>query len=188
MIPAYTPTYTGPKAYHLSPKKLAELGIRCVLTDLDSTLMPSHYNAQHPEHQATFAKALAWVQALHQQGIELCVISNNHHQRYVEQTASLLGIPPERCVAKAAKPNPAPSHALLQHYHAQGLTPTQFIMLGDRPMTDIGFANALGIRSVLVDPILAPEKGVVEREEPWPTRLVRGLERLLASPTPSFNA
>ena len=60
-----------PAVTQISPKALAEKGVRLVLADLDNTLVP--YGVTEPPEEI-----VAWKQALEAQGIQLFLLSNSH--------------------------------------------------------------------------------------------------------------
>ena len=59
-----------PSITHISPKALAEKGVKLVLADLDNTLVP--YKVTVPPNDV-----IAWKEALEANGIQLFLLSNS---------------------------------------------------------------------------------------------------------------
>ena len=68
---------------HISPKALAEKGVRLVLADLDNTLVP--YGVAEPNHQVR-----AWKAALEAAGITLFILSNSRKPGRAQNFAQAL--------------------------------------------------------------------------------------------------
>lgn len=114
-------------------------GIRGILTDLDDTLV-IHNSMDVPVELA------AWVTLLQENGIGLCIVSNNGRKR-VEPFAQKLGVP---FLCNAAKPC---VYAFERAYRVLNIRKDDAVFLGDQLFTDIFAAKRAGIRSVLVDPV-----------------------------------
>jgi HAD superfamily phosphatase (TIGR01668 family) len=141
----------------LAPAELAACGVRAVLLDVDNTIV-----ARGTRHIASPARA--WLAGLRQQGIRVCLLSNNWH-KVVQDYAAELGLP---IVYRAMKPLP---FALIKAKRIVGAAARQTVVVGDQLLTDIAGGKLLGMRTVLVCPLT--------RRDLWHTLLLRRLERLL---------
>ena len=125
---------------HISPKALAEKGVRLVLADLDNTLVP--YGVTEPPEEI-----VAWKQALEAQGIQLFLLSNSRKPGRAQRFAEALGIPYE---GHAGKPK---REGFFRAMERIGVTPDQTVMVGDQIFTDVLGANRSGVTPLLVKPI-----------------------------------
>lgn len=114
-------------------------GITTLLLDLDNTLLPRDTNVVP-------AETSGWARSVHEAGFEVCLVSNNWHER-VKAVADELGF---RLVDKAIKPLPFAFRAALERCGAQA---DQAAVIGDQIFTDILGGNLLGMRTVLVQPL-----------------------------------
>ena len=75
-----------PSVTDISPRALAERGIRLALADLDNTLVA--YKVTQPP-----AEIIAWKEALEAEGIRLFLLSNSRKPGRAQRFAEKLGIP-----------------------------------------------------------------------------------------------
>lgn len=129
-----------PSVTHISPRALAERGIKLVLADLDNTLVP--YKVMEPPAQVT-----AWKEALEASGIRLFLLSNSRRPGRAQAFAEKLGIPYQ---GRSGKPKRA---GYLKAMERMGCTPEQTVMVGDQIFTDTLGANNAGVTPLLVRPI-----------------------------------
>ena len=129
-----------PSIAHISPKALADRGIKLVLADLDNTLVP--YKVPEPT-----AEVFAWKQALEAEGIQLFLLSNSRKPHRPRIFAEALGIP---YLGHAGKPKLG---GYLRAMERMNAAPQEAIMVGDQIFTDILGANRAGIAPLLVEPI-----------------------------------
>lgn len=152
-----------PKMYvssvsHISPDDLYDKGIRCVLFDLDNTVVPRDKTDLPPE-------VAGWLKRLVEKGIKACVISNNGPDR-IRRVAGIEEIP---SVCRAVKPRKYPFRKAMK---MMGATEVETAVVGDQIFTDILGGNRLGLFTILVEPM--PGK------EYWATEMFnRRLERLV---------
>jgi HAD superfamily phosphatase (TIGR01668 family) len=137
--------------------RLAAMGIKAVLLDLDNTLV--EWNNPEPT-----AELRQWLAALRARGMQPCLVSNNRGAR-VRDFAAKVGLP---YVSRAVKPR---RKGFREAMAMLGVTPAQTVVVGDQLFTDILGGNRLGAYTILVQP-LHP------RELLW-TRMMRRLERPL---------
>lgn len=129
-----------PSVTDISPKALAQRGIRLVLADLDNTLVP--YKVTQPPPEIT-----AWKQALEAEGITLFLLSNSRRPGRAQAFAERLGVP---CQGHSGKPKRA---GYLRAMERMGVKPEQTVMVGDQIFTDTLGANNAGVTPLLVRPI-----------------------------------
>ena len=129
-----------PSVTDISPKALAEKGVRLVLADLDNTLVP--YKVTEPP-----AEIIAWKEALEGAGIALFLLSNSRRPGRAQRFAEKLNIP---CQGHSGKPKRA---GYLKAMERMGAKPQETVMVGDQIFTDTLGANNAGAVPLLVEPI-----------------------------------
>lgn len=129
-----------PSVTDISPRALAEKGIRLVLADLDNTLVP--YRATEPP-----AELMAWKEALEKNGIRLFLLSNSRKPGRAQKFAEKLGIPFQ---GHSGKPK---RRGYLKAMERMGARPEETVMVGDQIFTDTLGANNAGVPPLLVRPI-----------------------------------
>ncbi|MGI6097048.1 MAG: YqeG family HAD IIIA-type phosphatase [Dethiobacteria bacterium] len=145
--------------YALDHKYLKERGIKGIITDLDNTLVPWNERSFYP-------RLGSWLRELQREGLKVCIVSNNSHQRGAEM-ADALGVP---AVWKAVKPRRIAFRRALKMLN---LAPEEVAVIGDQIFTDILGGNRLSLYTILVTPI--------NKREFIGTRIMRCLERLVIS-------
>ena len=124
----------------ISPKKLAEKGIKLVLADLDNTLVP--YKVPAPTQEV-----VDWKNALEAQGIQLFILSNSRKPGRAQRFAEALGVPFQ---GHSGKPKKAGYLRAMERMNAK---PEETVMVGDQIFTDILGANNAGVIPLMVEPI-----------------------------------
>lgn len=156
MIRLLTPQLLVESVLDLTPDRLASLGVKALLLDVDCTL--KRYR------ETTIGTAVAeWLAGLRAAGIRVCLVSNGRGQR-IGRCAEQLGVP---FVCQACKPLPRGCYAALRKL---GVKQEEAAMVGDQVFADVIAGRLAGLVSILVRPI-HPE------DEPWFTRLKRPLEQ-----------
>lgn len=149
------PDYNLKNVYDIDFNELKAQGIKCIMFDLDSTVMMSK--------SATFKQeTLDWFNSFIND-FEVAIISNNKKNEYIENASKLA---PCKVIGRANKPNPKIMRNYLQSIN---IKPEEAVMVGDRPLTDILAGKFLGCKTILV--------GSINPNENIPTKLVRALER-----------
>lgn len=149
------PDYNLKNVYEINFEELKSKGIKCLMFDLDSTVMVSK--------SGRFTKeTLDWFNTF-LNDFEVAIISNNKNEQYIEKASQ---IAPCKVVGWANKPNPRIMGEYLQSIKVK---PQNAAMIGDRPLTDILAGKLLGCKTILV--------GSINPSENLPTRFVRALER-----------
>ena len=149
------PDYNLKNIYEIDFNELKNRGIKCIMFDLDSTVMVSKSSTFLPE-------TIEWFKTFIKD-FEVAIISNNNSKKYIENASKLA---PCRVIGKAKKPNPNVMKTYLKEI---GVEPAHAVMVGDRPLTDILAGKKLGCKTILV--------GSINPHENLPTKFVRALER-----------
>jgi len=149
------PDYNLKNIYEINFQELKSQGIKCIMFDLDSTVMVSKSASFLP-------KTIEWFNSF-MNDFEVAIISNNTKESYIENASK---IAPCRVIGKAKKPDTKVMKAYLDSINVK---PSEAVMVGDRPLTDILAGKWLGCKTILV--------GSINPNENLPTKLVRALER-----------
>lgn len=150
------PDFNLKNIYEIDLDILKEMGIKAVFFDLDSTIMVSKSGIYHE-------KTENWLKEV-DKDFFIAVITNNKKCDYLEQVQSVSDF---QIIGNAKKPSTKAMKKLLSKIN---MKPSQVVIVGDRPLTDILAGKILGARTILVDSINADHEGVA-------TRFVRWLER-----------
>lgn len=151
------PDYNLKSIYEIDLADLKSKGIKLIMFDLDSTLMVSKTGKYLPE-------TVDWLNDV-RQSFEIVVVSNNKKGKYLDEVRKISDFD---VLGSCAKPDTK----IIGNYVAQrGFLPSECVMVGDRPLTDILCGKRFGCLTILVGSINAKNEGL-------PTRFVRWLERL----------
>lgn len=121
-------------------RDLLGCGLTHVLLDIDNTILT------RDTHEIP-RDVMVWLRSAQQAGVDFCLVSNNCHSG-VFDLAQEIGLP---IVAKSLKPLP---HGFLRGRAKIGGCKTDTVVIGDQLSTDIIGANALGMASYLVLPLV----------------------------------
>jgi len=161
------PTYAVERVTDINLQDLKDDNIKGLIFDLDNTLMPPN-SCDLPEDIAQ------WLEKA-KIDFKLAILSNNPDKLYVKEAGERVG-----CIAlyKAGKPR---RKAAVEALKNLDLIPSQVVMVGDRPLTDIWVGHRLGVTTILVDPLIKhQEAGII--------KCLRKLERLFVSaPKKTFS-
>lgn len=150
------PDYNLKNIYEINLEELKSIGIKAIFFDLDSTIMVSK-SGEYSE------KTQEWLKRV-EKDFFIAVVTNNKKFEYVEKVKNISSF---QVIADAKKPAIGAMKRLLEKIN---MPPSQVVMVGDRPLTDILAGKLLGTKTILVDSINA-------EHENMQTRLVRWLER-----------
>ncbi len=151
------PDYNLKDIYEIDFAELKSKGIKALLFDLDSTIMKSK-SAQYSQ------KTKDWLSEIEREFI-VAVISNNFNKDYIEKVRSISTFD---VIGAANKPNPS---ILLEYLTNARISPSEAVMIGDRPLTDVLVGKRAGCMTILVGSINAENENLL-------IRFVRWLERL----------
>lgn len=149
------PDYNLKNIYEINFEELKKQGIKCVMFDLDSTVMVSKSADFLPE-------TIKWFNSFIND-FEVAIISNNPKKEYIENASKLA---PCRVIGNANKPNPKIINEYLDEIK---IAPQNAVMIGDRPLTDILAGKRAGCKTILV--------GSINQNENFLIKFVRALER-----------
>lgn len=149
------PDYNLKNVYEINFEDLKQQGIKCLMFDLDSTVMVSKSADFLPETVEWFNSFI--------KDFEVAIISNNKNEEYIANASKLA---PCKVIGKANKPNP---RIMKDYLESINILPQNAVMIGDRPLTDILAGKLLGCKTILV--------GSINPTENLPTKFVRALER-----------
>lgn len=134
----YLPDIYCQSIYSVNYEKLEQCGIKCLLFDLDNTIVP--YSIKEPPE-----KAIQFFQQLKQK-FRVILFSNSPKHRLKPFKD---GIEVD-CLASAKKPNKKNFLKILEEYK---LEENEVAIIGDQILTDIIGGNKIGITTILVNPI-----------------------------------
>lgn len=149
------PDYNLKNIYEINLQELKAQGIKCLMFDLDSTVMISKSGKFLP-------KTIEWFNTF-LNDFEVVIISNNKREDYIANANKIAPCP---VIGHANKPNPK---VMGEYLKSKNISPQEAVMIGDRPLTDIVAGKLLGCKTILV--------GSINPNENIQTRLVRALER-----------
>jgi len=150
------PDFNLKNIYDIDLELLKNQGILGILFDLDSTIMVSK-SGEYSE------KTQEWLKIV-EKYFFIAVITNNKKPSYVEKVQSISSF---QVISDAKKPSTKAIKKLLAEIKME---PSEVVIVGDRPLTDILAGKLLGSKTILVGSINAHNEGM-------PTKVVRWLER-----------
>jgi HAD superfamily phosphatase (TIGR01668 family) len=136
--------------------ELEKEGVKGIIFDVDNTLTLHDHTEIHPSVKDKFN---------HLTDKFKCVIFSNCNSTRYEELKTIFNIPIVDYGIK--KPSPAGYKRALEILE---LKPSEAAMVGDRLLTDILGANALGIKSILINPFNGPEPKAIS--------IIRRLEKM----------
>lgn len=151
----YIPDMYQKSIYTVDYQKLMDRGVKCVLFDLDNTLVP--YHIKHGNE-----KILELFNTLREKGLKVIIFSNSPKKRlkiFKEELAV-------DCFANAKKPSKKSFETVMDKYK---YSITEVAIIGDQILTDVVGGNKVGITTVLVNP--------VSTKDPIWTKINRFFER-----------
>lgn len=128
----------------LDSETLKQYGLKGLVLDVDETLVPFNM-AQVSE------ELLPWVEEIRQVA-PLWLVSNNISEARIRRIAKSLDLP---YIFGAGKPS---RRKVRRAVEAMGLPVEQVGMVGDRLFTDVLAGNRLGMFTILVTPMIAPDQ------------------------------
>lgn len=139
----YIPKMYKKTVFDIDYKKLKENGIKCIIFDLDNTLMT--IDEEIPSKEVShLIKKLKKI-------FRIYVISNNKSKKRVKLVAEALDVDYTNL---ALKPTSIGFRRILRKTH---LKYEECANVGDQLVTDVVGGNRLGIYTILVDPIIEKE-------------------------------
>lgn len=151
------PDYEFEDVYKIDFEKLKQDGVKVLLFDLDSTVMPSKSGVFPQEVLNLFEKL--------KENFEIRIVSNNNNENYMNKARNQVDF---EVLSNAKKPDKT---VILSCLKRMDIEPSNAVMIGDRPLTDILAGQFAGTKTVLVD-------SITKNKEAKIVRFVRFLERL----------
>lgn len=139
MVEKFMPDIYQKSIYYINYDKLYKKGIRCLLFDLDNTIVPSHTNKATKRLKRLFDE-------LKNKGFKVIIISNAPKHR-VEPFKDYLMV--DAC-AFSLKPRKDKYNKIMERFKFKS---SEIAAIGDQLLTDIYGANRLDITSILVNPL-----------------------------------
>lgn len=140
MIGLFTPNEYRKDFTYIDIEKLKKLHKKLIICDIDNTLVA------HDEKLPSLA-AKSFVARVKAQGLDICLISNNHKER-VEVFAKALSL---RCYSFAKKPLSYTYRKILNDYQ---IDPSAVVAIGDQLLTDVLGAKRMRIYVILTHPLV----------------------------------
>ena len=163
------PDYYFDTVYDIPLSLLKKEHIRCLLLDIDNTLVPYDVSDSTEQNRA-------WFDALFRAGIRVLFVSNNTPER-VARFAEPLGIP---YTADAGKPGVKKYRALSEK---ERVSLDGCAVVGDQIFTDVLAASRLGVKSILVRPIKNVENNFFRFKRFFERPFVRAAKRKMRKRT-----
>ncbi|MDK2800095.1 MAG: putative phosphatase [Clostridiales bacterium] len=117
--------------------------IKALIIDIDNTLVA--WDIKEADE-----KSMRWIEYLKNQGIKICLVSNNTEDRVVKFNEKLKLY----AIHRANKPRRAPFLKALSYLKTK---PEETAMIGDQIFTDVWGGNRLNMFTILVTPISPKE-------------------------------
>lgn len=125
--------------YTIDYEKLEERGIKCLLFDLDNTLVPASVKTPNKKIKELFND-------LKERGFKVILFSNSPKKRLKPFRDEL----EVDVLASALKPFSKNFIKVMKEYH---FTISEVAMIGDQLLTDILGGNRVGITTILINPV-----------------------------------
>jgi uncharacterized protein len=157
MIEKFVPDIYQKSIYTINYKKLKSSGIKCILFDVDNTLVPLHIK-KPPK------KVKDLIERLKEMGFRIILLSNASRRR-VKPFKEILEVD---CSAMSLKPFGKKYRKIIKEYK---LELNEVAAVGDQLLTDILGGNRAGITTILVNPISLRDR--------LSTKINRGIEGII---------
>lgn len=157
MIDKFIPDMYQKSIYTIPYKKLKALGIKCLLLDVDNTLIP--YTSKKISR-----KAKDLVERLKEMGFRVILLSNGSKKR-LKKHKDYLEVD---CSAMSMKPLSFKYKRILKIYK---LSENEVASIGDQLFTDVLGGNIVGITTILINPISLKDQRI--------TKITRLFERII---------
>lgn len=135
----YVPDMYQKSIYEINYKKLYNRGLKCLLFDLDNTLVP--YNIDEPNE-----KIISLFKDLKKIGFKVIIFSNSSKKR-LKKFKDILEVD---CCARAMKPCIKKFQKVLDEYN---YNINEVAIIGDQLLTDIKGGNNIGITTIFINPV-----------------------------------
>lgn len=145
--------------YCINYEKLKENGIKCLLIDLDNTIVPISVKKPNKKIKDLFIK-------LQDLGFKVIIFSNSKKSRIKPFKDDLV----VDCAFSCCKPMKNKFLLIMKEYR---FSVSEMVIIGDNIVTDILGGNSVGITTILVNPI--------SNKERFLTKISRIYEKMIIS-------
>lgn len=163
MIELFKPDMYVKDIYSINYNKLKSIGIKCILFDLDNTLVPSFKNKPT-------RKVKDLVEKLKDMGFKVIIFSNSNKKR-LTPFKNILEVD---CSYSSKKPFSKKFKKVLKEYK---YNQSEVTIVGDQIVTDIYGGNRVGIFTILIKPINDKELIFTKFNRIIERKIIRKLER-----------
>lgn len=139
MIELYKPDMYVKNIYCVDYKKLKSCGIKCILLDLDNTIVPVYMKKPSRKNKD-------FVEKLKEMGFKVIIFSNSGKKR-LTPFKTILEVD---CSPLSGKPFSKKFKTVINEYK---FSESEIVIIGDQIPTDIYGGNKIGIFTILVTPI-----------------------------------
>ena len=136
----FRPDWLINSAYDIEASDLKKHQIKAIIVDLDNTLLAW-------DEVDLSDRMQTWIHNLAQEEIQIFLLSNNNQSR-VDKVVAQLQIP---FMAKALKPSTRGFKKALKHFN---LEMSYVAVIGDQILTDVIGAKRMGLKVILVKPLV----------------------------------
>lgn len=157
MIKRLKPTYVVSNILDINLQTLKNDGIKGFLFDLDNTVMEPKTGKLKEDMEKWLAEV--------KNDFKIAIVSNNTDEEYLIEAQKNMNCP---FYGSAKKPDTKVAAKALKEL---GLLPSNTVMVGDRPLTDIWVGQRLGMITILVDPLRKNQEGQLIKFLRWLERL-----------------
>lgn len=163
MIELFKPDMYMKDIYSINYAKLKNFGIKCILFDLDNTLVPSFKNKPT-------RKVKDLIEKLKDMGFKVIIFSNSNKKR-LTPFKNVLEVD---CSYSSKKPFSKKFKKVLKEYK---YNQSEVAIIGDQIVTDIYGGNKVGIFTILVKPINSKELIFTKFNRIIERKIIKKLER-----------
>lgn len=157
----YVPDIYQKSIYTINYDALYSRGIKCLLIDLDNTIVPITMKNSNKKIKELFDD-------LKTKGFKIIIFSNSPKSR-VKVFKEELDVD---CCALASKPFKRKYKKIM---HVYGLKESEIACIGDQLLTDIKGGNRLGLTTILVNPVGTKERFLTKINRAFEKRILRKL-------------
>lgn len=144
----YIPDIYQKSIYSIDYQKLLNRGIKCILIDLDNTLVAPSIKYPNKKIKDLFSE-------LKEMGFRVILFSNGSKRRLKPFKEQL----EVEAIYRAFKPSPKKFLQILEQYH---YNESQVAMIGDQLLTDIAGGNKVGITTILINQVSSHDEFVTK--------------------------
>lgn len=160
----YIPKMYKKNIFDVNYEKLKKNGIKCILFDLDNTLLTVNSN-KIDKKIGNFINKL-------KKDFSIYVISNNSNKKRLEIVTNTLDIP---YIYFALKPLSFGFKKIIKKY---GYKPNEMCIIGDQIVTDVLGGNRIGIFTILIEPLESKELKITSINRFLERKIIQKMENL----------